>query len=102
MVDTGSFPGNYVNKKVARWLNEVGAKKVQNEIEIQSGIGEEKIRSYEAYVINYAFMNRITNEEEKIEIKAHSIDSPFEIIIGLQTIREHDIIDKLRGHSEVT
>jgi hypothetical protein len=103
VVDTGAFNNNYISKKTADLLiNKYGLiNKNKNKNLVCSAFDNDE-NSCHCSLGNISFNLSIFNELSKIDedlyLDFSIIDSPYDIIIGRNTITEHGLLYKLIDH----
>lgn len=107
LYDSGARQGNFVNQEVAAWLAARCVPEGQDVCRIPTSVANSarriKLATTGAYHVskgvvcfNFAYLNELTNEWEVVNcLRASVIDSEYDIIIGLPTIRKFNITAKV-------
>jgi hypothetical protein len=96
LVDTGAIDSNYISSKMTRSLEKLfGVVRESDVREVKTpDRSAPKFYTEGSVVIEIEIYNEIDKKMNVIEIKALIIDSPIDLIIGLPTIRENDLLLK--------
>ena len=96
LVDTGAIDANYISRRLVRVLEKSYGLVRETEIrEIKTPDKSAAKFFTEGRVdLSVRLFNELTRTEETIKISALVIDSPIDLILGLPTIREHNLLLK--------
>ena len=96
LVDTGAIDSNYISSKMTRSLEKLfGVVRESDVREVKTpDRSAPKFYTEGSVVIEIEIYNEIDKKMNVIKIKALIIDSPIDLIIGLPTIRENDLLLK--------
>ena len=96
LADTGAIDDNYVSRRLTRVLEKsYGVVRETDIREVRTpDKSAAKFFTEGRIVLFVEFFNELTRSKETIKISALVIDSPIELIIGLPTIRENDLLLK--------
>jgi transposase InsO family protein len=96
LVDTGAIDSNYISSKLVRGLEKsYGVVRVPDVREVKTpDRSAPKFYTEGSVDIEIEIHNEVENKIDVIKIKALIIDSPIDLIIGLPTIRENNILVK--------
>ena len=108
LFDTGATHENYVSKRVAEWVRgqegagstcKLTAKERSSFSSILLGGTNTECRAEGLISCNLSFCNEKTKAEETLNcLKFRIFDSNIDVIVGLPTIRQHQLIFKLHSH----
>jgi len=96
-VDNGALGEDYISRETAEWLTSQGHKVCSCNKRVCSGFRNMCSNSLGKVSFTLSFVNEITKSEEKIDLTAAVIESPFDIIIGRPTIKLHNLASKLHS-----
>jgi hypothetical protein len=96
LVDTGAIDANYISRRLVRLLEKsYGVVRVTEVREVKTpDKSAAKFFTEGRVVLSVRLFNELIKREETIEISALIIDSPIDLILGLPTIREHNLLLK--------
>ena len=97
LIDTGALHGNYVSREMAQTLREQGAIGLACRQRIISALNSSQIATRKFSII-VTISNEQTNENEDLLLEATEIDIDYELVIGRPTIKQFNLIDKVRSH----
>ena len=97
LIDTGALHGNYVNREMAQTLREQGATGIPCRQRIISALNSSQIATQKFSFI-VTIVNELANKSEKLLLEATEIDIDYEIVIGRPTIKQYNLVDKVRSH----
>ena len=97
-MDTGSLAGNIINCEMERKLRAAGVVFKEDCKLLRTGIGGSAVASRYSTVINYKFINELTSSYEQISLNIRTAPGYYDLIIGLEDIRNHDLVLKRRSH----
>ena len=92
--DTGAVSGNYINEATAAWLRAGGVKRQECQVSVCSGIGSAKqfcVPCRGTYSFKITIYNDLLAGDETISITANEIASVYAVLLGRETIKEHNI-----------
>ena len=93
LLDTGALQGNYVSEEIARQLEALGANSCTCMKNVCTALKNGKCQiSNKIYSFTLKFFNELTNEKININIKAVKLNMVHDLIIGIPTIREYDML----------
>ena len=99
LIDTGALQGNCISRRLGDQLKAAGAHvEVVNKL-VSSGLKSARQRARE--VINFNLIINCcdkTNRKNSITIRATVLDIDYDVIIGLPTIRKHNIMEMCKEH----
>jgi transposase InsO family protein len=109
LVDTGALDANYVSFEIGEWVRQNQSEEgspcaVPAELAIRKDsivlAGTNKIELTKgAIAFDLSFLNETSHQQETIRcLHAKIINSKFDIIIGLPSIRENNLLSKLTHH----
>ena len=96
LVDTGAIDADYISRRLVRLLERTyGLVREMDIREVKTpDKSAAKFFTEGRIVLSIEFFNEILRTKETIKISALVIDSPIDLIIGLPTIRENDLLLK--------
>ena len=110
LFDTGSIPYNFIREEIAEWI-EAEELKLPNDCYLSTeerrqqttvslaGTGSHTVVSSKNVVFNLLLFNEIKQTTELLPcLIARSIHTSIDLIIGLPTIRKHDLVLKIPSH----
>jgi hypothetical protein len=97
LIDTGALHGNYVSREMAQMLRERGAIGLACRQRIISALNSSQIAT-QKFLITVTISNEQNNKKENLLLEASEIDIDYELVIGRPTIKQFNLIDKVRSH----
>jgi len=93
---TGAMQGNYISEEIVEWLRAQGVQSKRCLTTICSAFKEERcIESNNNYTFQLTLLSKHASNCVSLEISASTINTSYEVIIGVPTIRKHNMIDLL-------
>ena len=91
LLDTGALQGNYVSTQLATWLRIQGARRCACDGVVCSGLGNTCSSLIDKYEFCLTFVDE-TNRTQNLVLQACTIDTCYDLIIGLPSIRKHSLL----------
>ena len=94
LIDTGARHGNYINRDLAATLAAQGRVARKCKSLICDVFGNYSRDCHNSYDFSITLLNEVNNDEYILDILAKVIDSPYDLILGLPTIKKYALLDK--------
>ena len=91
ILDTGALQSNYIHEDVAKWLQSKGANTCKCSHRVKTVAGNIDIN--ECMSVELILTNEMTSEKINLKINARVLNSDYDIIIGLPTIIQYNLLE---------
>ena len=98
LIDSGALDGNYVSEHLASQLRAAGLITQRRQGRVCGAIGGLCSDINDLFHLTLTFKNLNTNVDENINISASVLKMKWPSVIGLPTIREENLVEKLKKH----
>jgi hypothetical protein len=96
LLDTAALQGNYLSQRIAEQLR---LRSTGPRMQISGTLSDIKtLASLGNSEINLTYLNELTNSSDTITIFVSIIEMPFDIIIGIPTLRQYKLLHYVKGH----
>ena len=103
LIDTGSNPYSFVNRRIRERVVNMGAKvkHLANPVPVTVG-GTLKVHVTEQVSISLKIRNPLVNKVVEVELQALVLDSKYDVIVGLYELKRHPILKMVLFSNLVT